>query len=152
MKITILRKDYDIDNRSIIWGGATYSTDLRRYFEINDPTKFSNTNLGTNIFDKLSKQQAGSSEDNIIRVLILNFALADTPDLCFFNNKKHYLNIEKDILYLASTIKPYPPYDVVIPCELSFECGFTSPIVLATNITSHFSKYLSSLGFNNPIK
>ena len=152
LNISINRKDDDVENRLIIWGGATYSTDLKLYFEINDPTRLSKTNLGKNISEKLSKQQAGGSEENIVRILIINFALADSTDLSFLNNKKIRVNIENDLKLLASNIQPFPPYDIVIPSDLGLDCGFSEPIIFDNNRYNDFSSHYNSLGFDNPIK
>jgi len=118
--------------RSIFWGQATYSSDTRLYFEISEPEKFSITDMGYKIKDKLSKQQAGISNPGIIRILMLNLAMTDTTDLLFFNETKYHSRFEKDILYLASDIEPYPPYDLVMPCELRPEAGFIKPVNLST--------------------
>ncbi|MCH7763789.1 MAG: hypothetical protein IIB95_08600 [Candidatus Marinimicrobia bacterium] len=152
LNITVNRKDSHAEDRLIIWGGATYSTDLKLYFEISDPERFSKTNVGKNIFNKLSKQQAGNSSKDVLRIFIINFAHADSSDLSFLNNKKTQIIIENDIKFIASSIKPFPPYDIVIASEIGSQCGFSNNVVLDKDKMEDFSSYFELLGFDNPIK
>ncbi|MFA4839671.1 MAG: hypothetical protein WC703_09370 [Candidatus Neomarinimicrobiota bacterium] len=127
--------------RSISWNQATRSTDTICFFRINEPVKFANSQMGPKIKDKLQKQQAGEPRDRVLRILAINFGLADTSDLSFLNNSKYHANFDEHIKYLSSDIKPYPPYDVVLACELSYKCGFAKPV----NLTSLSDKMLRSI-------
>lgn len=152
LKIYLISIEDDSGIRRIKWGEAARSTDTRHYFEINDPTKFAKTEWGIKIKEKLKIQQAGEPREKVIRILAINFTFADTLDICFFNESKYYSNLKEDIKYLASNIKPYPPYDIVLPCKLGFECGFVKPINLSKLSNSFIKKLLSTIYLDTPIK
>lgn len=140
------------EDRQICWNEATKSTDTRLFFEIANPADFAESQLGIKIKDKLQKGQAGKSHDKAIRILAINFGLADTSDLSFLNESKYHANFDKDIRFLASDIKPYPPYDVVLPCDLRFECGFAKPINLSSLNDTFVDEFLATINLNKPIK
>jgi len=138
--------------RFIIWGHATYSSDTKLYFEIDDPEKFAKTEWGVKIKDKLTKQQAGESKSEIIRILMINFSMADTTDILFFNDLRYYSRLEKNIKYLVADIKPYPPYDLVIPCELGPEKGFVKPVNISEFDDNLIADILKESGLDKTIK
>ena len=152
LKIIVKSIEESPDIRCISWGQATRSTDTILYFRIDDPAKFAQTEWGNKIKEKLEKQQAGEPREKNIRILAINFVLADTSDLSFLNDSEYHANFEKNIKHLASGIKPYPPYDVVLPCELSFECGFAKPINLSSNSDKFIEDALAKIYLNIPIK
>ena len=118
----------DEDDRVLIIGGATSSTDTMIYFEIEEPQNFLVTKLGRNLVDKVAKQQAGPIQENVTRVLFINLALANTTDLSWTNHPKYIANIEKHFNAVCADIEPYPPYEALVLCWLSNECEFVRPV------------------------
>jgi len=138
--------------RSVYLSEATRSTDTTLFFRIGNPGQFAMTQWGIKIKDKLQKQQAGPPRPKAIRILSINFSLSDTSDLSFLNNPGYFSNFENDIKYLAEDISPYPPYDVVIACELGFECGFSKPVNLSSYNDEFINMILSKIYLNKPIR
>lgn len=152
LKIRVNSIEENPEIRSISFGQATRSTDTILYFRIDDPAKFAETEWGIKIKDKLQKQQAGEPRDKVIRILAINFNLVEASDLSFLMNSEYQANLDKHIKHLASDIKPYPPYDVVLPCVLSFECGFAKPINLSRYSEKFIDDALAKIYLNIPIK
>lgn len=151
--ITTLNKRYeDVNNRSITYNEPTRSTDTKLIFEIDDPSAFSKNPWGIKIKDKLQRQQAGEKKDGVIRILAINFSHCDTSDIGFFNIEKYYNNLEKDIKFLVADIKPHPPYDIVLPCELRFSCGFIKPINLSDFDDSIIGELISKTGLDHSLE
>ncbi len=138
--------------RIISWGEATRSTDTRLYFDIDNPSDFSKTDMGIKILDKLKKQQAGESQKQVYRILLINFSLTDTPDLSFLNEIKYQNRFIENIKFLVSEIKPYPPYDIVIPCELGFDCGFGKHVNLSSYTDPFINELIERTKMDKPIK
>ena len=145
------KKEINPEVRTVSFGEPTRSTDTKLYFEISDPTRFAKTEWGNKIKDKLQKQQAGEQRGKVIRILAINFSFSDTSDISFFNLEKYHKNLTNDIKYLASNIEPYPPYDIVLPCELGFECGFVKPVNLSKCNDSFINEFLSEVHLANPL-
>ncbi|MBL7085577.1 MAG: hypothetical protein ISS28_00550 [Candidatus Cloacimonetes bacterium] len=149
-KLNKIYKDKNV--RSIVSNESTRSNDTKLYFEIDDPKKFAVSQWGEKIKDKLQRSQAGYKQDGVIRILVINFSHSDTSDISFFNNKRYYDNLVNDINFLVSDIRPYPPYDLVLPCELGFDCGFIKPINLSDFENSKIEELFSLIHLNNPIE
>ena len=150
---TKLNKIYEDKNvRSIVSNESTRSNDTKLYFEIDDPKKFAETQWGVKIKDKLQRSQAGNKRDGVIRILVINFSYSDTSDISFFNSKKYYDNLVNDIKFLVSDIEPYPPFDLVIPCELGFDCGFIKPINLSGYENSKIEELFSKIHLDKSIE
>ncbi len=140
------------DARRISWFEGTRSTDSIWFFRIKDPVQFSKTQWGNKIKDKLIKQQAGLQSDKVFRILFLNLSKSETSDLSFINDINYLDKISKNIQYLASDIEPYPPYDIVLLCELGFECGFSEPIKLSNHDDKLINDLLSKSSLDIPIR
>lgn len=143
-------KNADPAYRIVSRGGATKSTDTRIYFErmwdgIDD------SQWGIKILDKLKKQQAGSAQEDKLRILMINFSMAETSDLSFLNQEKYFANIKGLICRLSKQVEPFPPYDVVIPCILGLECGFANPINLTSQSDDEIQAIVAKCGMNRPI-
>lgn len=154
IKIIIeIEKLYSNPEQRIIIGGApTRSTDTITYFRIEDPEKFADSEWGWKIDDKLKKQQAGKQNTNILRTLIINLSSSDTVDLTFLNDGQYIDKIDRNIKYIAKKIEPYPPYDIVIFAELGFDCGFGSPIMLSKDSNQTIQNILSDVGLTKMIR
>ncbi|MCK4338422.1 MAG: hypothetical protein KAW87_00315 [Candidatus Cloacimonetes bacterium] len=151
--ITSLNKVYKDKNvRSILSNESTRSNDTKLFFEIEDPKEFAKTQWGVKIKDKLQRQQAGEKRNGVLRILAINFSYADTSDIDFFNSNKYYDNLVNDVKFLVSDITPYPPYDIVLPCVLRFDCGFIKPINLSDFDNSKIDELLSNICLNKLIE
>jgi hypothetical protein len=137
--------------RFISWIESTKLTDTIQYFRISDSVYFAKSQWGKKIKEKLMQQQAGKSGEKVVRILAINFALAETAELSFLNEPKYQSNFAKHIKYLVSDIE-LVPFDVVLACELGTKCGFSKPIILSNHSQSFVEKLLSKIGFNIPIR
>lgn len=149
--VTLKELSKNIDERCVISGGATRSTDTRLFFESKNVNIIAKSQWGIKIKDKLEKQQAGESKVGVLRILLINFSSADASEMTFLNETKYFKNLKNLIVFLSKDIKPYPPYDIVIPCELGFNCGFASPIMLSKYTQSHIKEILSLISLDQPI-
>lgn len=139
------------DERLITNGEPTRSSDTRLFFENQNAQTMAKSQWGLKIFNKMNKQQAGYPDKDIIRILLINFMLSDTADTSFLNEQRYSDNINRLVTHLAKQIEPYPPYDIVIPCNLGLECGFAHPIILSDHSPSFVNQILSNTSFNKPI-
>lgn len=141
----------DKHNRLVVLNESTRSNDTKLYFEIDDPKYFAETQWGVKIKDKISRKQAGDKRESILRIIAINFSHSDTSNISFLNDKKYYDNLVNDINFLVSDIKPYPPYDLVLPCKLGFDCDFIKPINLSDFEDSKIEEMVSTIYLSKPL-
>jgi len=135
------------ENRIITVVGPTSSVSTRLFFEHVKDDIISKHSWGLKIKEKLKKQQAGPASQGVIRILIINFILNDIS-CTLFNDKKYFQNLRKIIRYHAEKIKPYPPFEIIIPSDLDYICKFSNPIILDYLSKDNLLKNLTELGFN----
>ena len=106
------------------------STDTRLFFELGDPEDTANGQWGRKLLHKLKNRQCGNPEPNSLRVLVLDFSLADTgfPDFICWPSFTDRLSKTLDLL-LARAGHPLP-YDAVLPARLGEECCFGKIVAL----------------------
>ena len=148
-KLDRIHKDPNV--RSVSTGGATRSTDTSLYFERSEPEILSQSLWIPKIREKLAKQQAGISATGRLRILALNFTLTETADFSFLKEPTTLRNLHQIILIAAEGITPCPPYDVVVPCVLGFDCSFAQPAILTPDGRDTVLDRLAQLKMNKPI-
>ena len=76
--VEIVRLGDDRNDRQICSIWATRSTDTRLFFEVGTPEDTAESSWGNRLKRKLWKEQCGKSAEGILRMLLVNFAMADT--------------------------------------------------------------------------
>jgi hypothetical protein len=151
VSLTLERRDDDPNLRTVLIGGATRSTDTSLYFERSEHEILSKSPWIPKIREKLAKQQAGLSDAGRLRILALNFTLTDTADFSFLKEATTLRNLHYIVHIAAQGITPYPPYDVVLPCVLGFDCGFAQPAILTPDRRDTDLDRLARLRMSKPI-
>jgi len=114
--------------RSVDVNFPTKSTDTRLYFEVGDVETTARGPWGSKLSGKLAKRQAGNPSSDRLRMLVVNFALADSAERDFICKPHIAARLDKVIRFL---VKGRPlPYDVVLPAHLGLVTGFGSAVVL----------------------
>lgn len=136
----------------------------RRYIEIHWPTKSSDTKLffsvgnvkdwamndwGRKIRKKNFDQQCGSPNPNSIRILVINFSIADTGWPNFISEEWFTSNFKNLIQFLVNHKNPY---DVVIPAQLDISCCFGHPVSIKDEMTNITHEIISSIGMDTLCK
>lgn len=150
IQITLKRKLYCPDDRSIYIGRFTISTDTKLFFERDWPNLY-RSQWGNKLRDKMEKQQAGSPTAGTIRILMINFSMAESSDLSWLMDLRYHNNLKHLIESLSSTITPNPPYDLVVPCVLGRLCGFGHTINLGEVPDDIVQKICRDLSLTNEI-
>ncbi len=107
---------------------ATRSTDTRLFFECGTPQDTAKSQWGRNLKNKLAKRQAGPPMPNTVRMLVVDFAHADTAWPDFICWPAIGDRLAGTVKLLQSAIGSPVPYDVLLPAQLGFNCCFGSPI------------------------
>lgn len=126
LKVTINITDWARSprERSIVAHWPTKSSDTKLFFENKNPENIANNEWGRKIRQKLFKQQCGETNKDYLRMLIVNFMLADSGWPEFISEDWFTTNFNSLITYLVNDKQPY---DVVITAQLGFECCFGKP-------------------------
>ena len=126
-----LREVHDSsDVRCVSFSSPGKSTDTRLFFELGQPEDTANSQWGRKLLHKLKNRQCGDPEPNSLRVLVLDFSLADTgfPDFICWPRFTDRFAKTLDLL-LARAGHPLP-YDAVLPARLGKECCFGKIVAL----------------------
>lgn len=122
----------------------TKSSDTKLWFENDNPDVLSKNLWGKKIQGKMCKQQAGQSDNNYTRALVLNFMLADTGWPEFICEDWFTTNFGNLITHLAGESQPY---DLVVPAQLGFDCCFGVPAWIS-NYHKENHNYIGKLGLS----
>ncbi|MYD59631.1 MAG: hypothetical protein F4W91_01185, partial [Gemmatimonadetes bacterium] len=73
---------HNVEERDIRFSLPTRSTDSKSFFTIGEPEDTAESEWGRKLLDKLEKRQCGEPDLDYLRVLVVDFSLADTgfPD------------------------------------------------------------------------
>lgn len=146
LKVTTIITDWAKSPRErlirINW--PTKSSDTKLFFEHKKPGNIAGNEWGRKIRQKLFKQQCGEPNKDYLRILVVNFKLADSGWPEFISEDWFTTNFNSLITYLVNDKQPY---DAVIPAQLGIECCFGKPAW----ISSYHSKnhnYIARLGMD----
>jgi len=126
VNLELRSRNNNIEDRFLGWGLSTRSNDTILYFR-NSGRDIVNSEWGRKLMNKLREQQCGTESPNTMRILVLNFALADTPHRELISYHPFTRVFEELILILVSGGKPY---DIVLPARLGVECCFGKPVFI----------------------
>ena len=150
VKIMLNQLHESVHDRSIVFGPSTRSTDTIHYFRIDDPDTFISTQWGQKLIGKMCLRQAGDPRAGVLRILCVDFSLADTYDYSFLVDKSVVSRLHRYLRRMCERLPDPLPYDVVLPCAIDDQCGFGNPIFIA-DIDYHDSRrQLSSVGLSIP--
>lgn len=140
----------DPTNREITFVCATHSTDSRLLFECRSPEEIAKSSWGQKIKTKLEKKQAGPSGLNNLRILVIDFARANTASPDFICWPKIASKLEGTVSILAKGIHTPPSYDVLLPARLDFNCCFSLPIWIDESKARQGKLFIQKLQLNRP--
>ena len=123
--VKITKLDGDPGNRQIRSIGATHSTDTKLLFEVGTAQDTAVSPWGRNLKNKVRKQQCGEPAEGVLRMLVVNFAMADSGWPHFISGEKFGMRF-RDVIGGLDSGKQH--YDLVLPAQLGYECCFGQPI------------------------
>lgn len=151
-EIRVLALHDDPHNRCVGKSTATHSTDTWWYFEECTLTNTLNSEWGKKLKGKLARRQCGDPTQDRLRVLVVDFSLADAADKDFICRPKVGDRMAEVMQHLAKELGPPIPFDVVLPAQLDFECGFAPGISLNDAAAVEGMRFLESAGLTVPVK
>jgi hypothetical protein len=140
----------DPRNRLIRMSTATRSTDSRLFFEIGTAKDTACSPWGKKLKRKLEKRQCGDPASDRLRILVVDFRLAETGDAGFICWPKIAARMKEVVHLLARSL--CNPYDVVVPAKLGFDCGFAPAIWLTCDAAAAGSGFLEAAGLARPVQ
>ena len=123
--VKIAKLDDDPGNRQIKFIGATHSTDTKLFFEVGTVQDTAISQWGCKLKNKLRKEQCGEPSEGVLRMLVVNFAMADSGWPHFISGEKFGMRFREVIGRLNDGRHHY---DVVLPAQLGYPCCFGQPI------------------------
>ena len=145
--VEILKLDSDPGNRQICSIWATRSTDTKLYFEVGDPQDTAKSPWGRKLKNKLKNQQGGELAERVLRMLLVNFAMADTGWPHFISGKRFGARFREVICNLDGGKQHY---DVVLPAQLGYECCFGRPVWINAHWEVTVGGFIAEAGFDKP--
>lgn len=136
--------------RLVTMSTPTRSTDSRLFFECGTVDDTAKSEWGKKFSRKLAKKQCGEPAANRLRVLVVDFSLADTgwPDfICWPQINER---MAQAVRRIADELGDPCPYDVVLPAQLGLKCGFAPAIWLSPSAKTAGSRFLETGGLMRP--
>ncbi len=140
----------DPQDRCIRFLPSTRSTDSKLFFEVGSPKDTAKSEWGRKLLEKLKKRQCGDPDLNCLRILALDFSLADTGWLDFICQPKIAKRLSQTVELLVSEIGPPLPYDAVLPARLSGKCCFGKVIGLDRRRTEEIEEIVTAALLDRP--
>jgi hypothetical protein len=106
---------------------------------------------GKKIKAKLYDRQSGGTAEKVLRTLVLNFSHADAAQPSFFLEPKVAERIDETVRLLVDDSND-PPYDLVLPAWLIYDCRFGKPVWLTKNkeLRTEGDQFLESANLTKP--
>jgi hypothetical protein len=120
--------------RGVEFTTGTHSTDARLLFECGTPEDTARSGWGRKLKEKMRQRQAGLPAPHLLRMLVLNFAQANTGWPEFFGWPGIARRIYDAVKLIAGELTASLPYDVVLPARLDLDCCFGHPVWLNCSI------------------
>ncbi len=150
LSVTLEHRDENPDYRLVSFLPPGQSSDTRLFFEMDTPEGTARSQWGRKLLDKLQKRQCGNPSPDCLRLLVVDFSLADTgwPDFICWSDTAKQLAETFDLL--VEEAGPPLPYDAVLPAQLSRECGFGRIIPLDKQRTEEIEKAIQAASLDHP--
>ncbi|MXW63761.1 MAG: hypothetical protein F4Y00_06175 [Bacteroidetes bacterium SB0662_bin_6] len=150
LSVTLEHRDENPDWRLVSFLPPGQSSDTRLFFEMDTPKSTAGTQWGPKLLDKLQKRQCGPPSPDYLRLLVVDFSLADTgwPDfICWPDTAKR---LAETFDLLVEETGPPLPYDAVLPAQLGRECGFGRVIPLDNQRTKEIERVVQAASLDRP--
>ena len=146
--VEIVKLDSNPDSRQICFIGATQSTDTGLFFEVGTAEDTAKSQWGKKLKDKkLKRQQCGELAEGVLRILLVNFAMADSGWPHFISGEKFGARFREVIGILDGGKQRY---DVVLPTQLGYECYFGRPVWINAHWEATVGNFFAKAGFDDP--
>ncbi len=146
-----LQEVYDnAEERDIRFGLPSQSSDSKLFFRIGEPEDTAESEWGRKLLDKLEKRQCGKPDLDYLRVLVVDFSLADTGFPDFICQPKIAKRLSQTMELLINKIGPPLPYDAVLPARLSGKCCFGKVIALDYRRTEEIEQLVQATLLDRP--
>ena len=126
----------DPETRCVVFTTGTRSTDARLLFECGTSEFTARSGSGEKLKTKMRGRQAGPPLPGVLRVLILNFAQADTAWPDFFIWSEIATRLDATLRLISNELTSGLPYDLVVPALLDIDCQFGVPIWLDASLST----------------
>ena len=141
---------HNVEERDIRFSQPTRSTDSKLFFTIGEPEDTAESEWGRKLLDKLKKRQCGEPDLDYLRVLVVDFSLADTGFPDFICQPKIAQRLSQTVELLINKIGPPLPYDAVLPARLSEKCCFGKVIALDYRRTEEIEQLVQAALLDRP--
>jgi len=129
----------------------TRSTDARLLFEVGTAAETVRFSWGRKLRGKMKRRQCGPPAAGHMRLLAVDFALADTGWPEFIAWPRIAARIDDAVRLLAEDLGPPLAYDAVLPCRLALEPSFGIPVVLDEARTADVRRLIAGAGLDRHI-
>jgi hypothetical protein len=126
----------DPETRCVVFTTGTRSTDARLLFECGTAEFTALSGWGEKLRTKMRERQAGPPLPGVLRVLILNFAQADTAWPDFFAWPEIAARLDATVRFISNELTSGLPYDLVLPALLDIDSQFGVPIWLDSSLST----------------
>ncbi len=131
LHITVDALHPDPAHRIVAHHASMRTSETRLFFDhFGTPESTAQSLWGRNLLRTLQKRRGGAPASDYLRLLVVDFSLADTgwPEfICWPNPAKRLV---ATLNLLVAEAGPPLPYDAVLPAQLGLECGFGKVISL----------------------
>ena len=136
--------------RQVICHFPSQSIDTRLFFEVGEPEDTAESQWGQRLLKKLKRRQCGKPDSSYLRLLVVNFSLADTafPDFICWPNFEERL--EETLRLLLKRAGSPLPYDCVLPARLAPKCCFGRVIALGSGNTEEIKRLVEATSLDHP--
>ena len=151
VKIDVLHSDPAC--RLVAHHTSMRSYDTKLFFdEMGTPESTAQGQWGRKLLDKLQKRQCGAPSPDYLRLLVVDFSLADTGWPDFINWPNTAKRLAATLNLLVDEAGTPLPYDGVLPAQLSRECGFGKIIPLDKQRTEEIERVIQAASLDRPCK
>jgi hypothetical protein len=141
----------DPSDRLILQSSATRSTDSRLFFECGSVEDAARSEWGKKLRRKLKQRQCGDPKQGRLRMLVVDFSMADTGWPDFICWPAIASRIAEVMHRLVQELDDPVPYDIVLPAQIGPVCGFAPPIWLSGNMEISDHGFLQAAGLTRPV-
>ncbi len=147
LKLRLVKRFDDPTHREVTFSPPGKSTDTRLFFEVGTFCDTAKSEWGRKLKAKLFKEQCGHSGDGVLRILVLNFSLADTGWPEFITRPSFHDRFAATIDCLVKTKRPY---DVVLPANLSLTPFFGEAVLLDPSVEHSVRQFIGECHLDPP--